>query len=82
MFCPAALKPARRMVMTRFLGVECPNCTKLFAVARFEGAVNPVQLEPMVLQDVNCPHCRQYYPQLTAEVVEFEAEESPISTES
>jgi len=66
--------------MTRYLGIECPNCTTLFAVAQFEGAVSVVPPASLVLEKVNCPHCGQHYPQLSAELVEFDAEESPVST--
>jgi hypothetical protein len=57
--------------MARFLGVECPNCTNLFAVAQLEGSVRTAQNDPMILENVNCPHWGQRYPQFTAEVVEF-----------
>jgi hypothetical protein len=67
------------LIMVRFLGLECPNCVTLFAVAQLEGSVSSKQSDPMVLEDVDCPHCGQHFSQLTAEVVEFEAEEAPTS---
>jgi endogenous inhibitor of DNA gyrase (YacG/DUF329 family) len=66
--------------MKRYLGVECPNCTTLFAVAEFEGAVSLAEPASLVLQKVNCPKCGQHYPQLATEGAEFEAEESPTSS--
>jgi predicted Zn finger-like uncharacterized protein len=68
--------------MARFLGVECPNCTSLFAVAHLEGSVSASQPDPMILENVKCPHCGQRYPQFTADVVEFEAEDAPLSAKS
>jgi hypothetical protein len=68
--------------MARFLGVECPNCVTLFAVAQLEGSVRALHQDAMVLEDVDCPHCRVHYPQLTADVVEFEAAEAPTSLKS
>lgn len=65
--------------MARFLGVECPNCTKIFAVAEFAGSVSTPVQEVTVLQDAACPHCGTKYPQLTAELVEFEADDAPVS---
>jgi phage FluMu protein Com len=65
--------------MSRYLGVECPNCLTLFAVAEMEGSVSTQQHDPMVFENVECPHCKVQFPQLTAEVVEFEAETSPVS---
>ena len=65
--------------MARFLGVECPNCDMLFAVAQMVGEVKPAQSDPMVLEDVDCPGCGHHFSQFTAEVVEFDAEEAPAS---
>ena len=65
--------------MPSFLGVECPNCYSLFAVGQLVGDVKPRQPDPMVLQDVDCPHCEQHFSQFTAEVVEFDAEQAPTS---
>lgn len=65
--------------MARFLGVECPNCDSLFAVGQLVGNVKPAHLDPMVLQDVDCPHCGWHFSQFTAEVVEFDAEQAPTS---
>jgi len=68
--------------MLRFLGVECPNCVTLFAVAQLEGSVSAPQMDPMVLENVDCPHCGTHYPTLTAELVEFSADEAPTSLKS
>jgi ribosomal protein S27E len=65
--------------MARFLGVECPNCDTLFAVAQMIGDVKPGQSDPMLLRDVDCPGCGHHFSQFTAEVVEFDAEEPPTS---
>ena len=68
--------------MARFLGVECPNCDTLFAIAQLVGDVKPSQPDPMVLQDIDCPGCGRHFPQFTAEVVEFDAEQAPTSGKS
>jgi len=39
------------------------------------------QQDPLVLQDVKCPQCGQDYPEFTGDVVEFEAEDTPMSKE-
>ena len=76
-----AMATPKALIMARFLGIECPNCVTLFAVARLEGSVSTKQHDPMVLQDVDCPHCGQHFAQLSAEVVEFDAEEAPTAGE-
>lgn len=68
--------------MARFLGVECPNCITLFAVAQLEGSVSTPHQDLTVLHDAACPHCGTTYPQLAAELVEFEAEDAPLSVKT
>ena len=68
--------------MARFLGVECPNCVTLFAVAQLTGSIKAQHQDPMVLEDVDCPHCGVHYPQLTADVRDFEATEALPSLKS
>jgi ribosomal protein S27E len=65
--------------MARFLGVECPNCDTLFAIAQLVGDVKAAQPDPMLLRDVDCPGCGRHFSQFTGEVVEFDAEQAPSS---
>jgi len=65
--------------MARFLAVECPNCLTLFAIAQLQGEVSSPQRDSMVLENVDCPHCRQHFPQFTGEVTEVDAAEAPMS---